>query len=102
MIVYKLVREMKDGSLAPLFINKKLRFILGEWLDAELIPTKGFLPRRGFHCCTKPEAPHLSKKGRVWIECEVPDNGFTVYQRPESQGGTWVLAERIKPNRVIE
>lgn len=31
---------------------------------------------------------------RVWVECEVDD--FSTYNRPESQGGTWILAQRIK------
>ena len=31
---------------------------------------------------------------RVWVECEVED--FSTYNRPESQGGTWILAQRMK------
>lgn len=31
---YKLVRKLKDGSLAPLFINKRLRLTTDEWLEA--------------------------------------------------------------------
>ncbi len=62
MIVYKLVRKMKDGSLSPLFINKKSRLPIGVWLTAETYPTKGFAERTGWHCTIKPEAPHLSKK----------------------------------------
>lgn len=94
MKAYKLVRKLKDGSLAPLFINKKFRFEFDKWLEAEDHPTKGFAHRKGWHCTLKTEAPHLSKKDRVWVELEVED--YELYNRPESQGGTWVLADKIK------
>ena len=94
MIAYKLVRKMKNGSLAPLFINKKLRLPIGKWLEAENHPTKGFQERMGWHCCFKPVAPHLSEKGRTWIKVEV--TGWKSYDRPESQGGSWILADRMK------
>ncbi len=94
MKAYKLIRKMKDGSLSPLFINKKSRIPVGVWMDAELNPTKGFAVRKGWHCTLTPEAPHLSKKNRVWIEVEVDD--FEYFKRPESQGGTWVLAQRMQ------
>lgn len=91
---YKLVRKLKDGSLAPLFINKRLRLTTDEWLEAEYHPTKGFQPRKGWHCCFTPLAPHLSERDRVWIEVEVED--FETYDRPESQGSAWILANRMK------
>ena len=94
MIVYKLVRKMKDGSLAPLFINKKARLPLNEWLIAEDYPTKGFQHRPGWHCLLKKHAPHLSKKGRIWIKVEIED--FEFHTRPESHGGMWVLAQKMK------
>ena len=94
MIAYKLIRKMKDGSLAPLFINKKSRIPIGEWLEAENHPTKGFSVRKGWHCTLMPVAPHLSEKGRVWVQVEVDDT--ELYNRPESQGGMWVLAQRMK------
>lgn len=94
MKAYKLVRKMKDGSLSPLFINKRSRTPIGEWIEAELYPTKGFASRKGWHCTLKPQAPHLSTKNRVWVEVEVED--FDYFRRPESQGGTWVLAQRMK------
>ena len=94
MRAYKLIRKMKDGKLSPLFINKKSRIPVGEWLDAEEHPTKGFAFRKGWHCTLEPVAPHLSDKGRVWVEVEVEN--VELYNRPESQGGTWVLAQRMK------
>jgi hypothetical protein len=99
MIAYKLVRKMKDGSLAPLFINAKSRMKVGEWMPAEDHPTKGFAYRPGWHCTLKPEAPHLAEnpKGgapRVWVKVEIRD--YKTYDRPESQGGTWVLAQEMK------
>lgn len=101
---YKLVRQKKDGNLYPLFINKMKPFQIGEWLNAECHPTKGFAVRQGWHCCFKPIAPHLKKElangeKRVWIECEV-DN-WNSYNRPESQGGTWILAQRMKVVKII-
>lgn len=58
------------------------------------IQLKDFLLEKGGHCTLKPVAPHLSIKNRVWIEVVVDD--FEYYNRPESQGGTWVLAQKMK------
>lgn len=107
MKVYKLVRLLKNGEMSPLFINKKSRFVVGEKYVAECHPTKGFAVRKGLHCCLKPHAPHLSmnlKSGekRIWIELEVDENMITYYDRPESQGGVWVLADEAVVLRVCE
>lgn len=99
MIAYKLIRKMRDGSLSPLFINQKSRIPLGVWMDAELHPRKGFSVRQGWRCTLEPNAPHLSEKGRVWVIVEIDD--YTYYNRPESQGGTWVLAQRMKVLREL-
>ena len=99
-IVYKLFRQRKDHTLGPLFIDRRLRVPLGVWLDAEDHPTKGYAHRRGWHAALTPHAPHLKSgpgSGRVWCRCEVED--YAHYDRPESQGGTWVLSERL---RVLE
>jgi hypothetical protein len=93
-IVYKLVKKRKDGSIGPLFINARQRIPIGEWLPAEAHERKGFAFRPGWHCTFTPEAPHLSEKGRVWMKCEVKD--YVTYPRPESQGGSWVLANQIR------
>ena len=90
---------MKDGSLAPLFINKKSRLPIGQWLEAEYKPTKGYMPRKGWHCTLIPYAPHLSQKNRVWVEVEVQD--YEELVRPESQGGSWVLAQEMKIVREL-
>ena len=100
MIAFKLVRKLKDGSLAPLFINKKFRFPIGEWLEAESHPTKGFVVRPGWHATLLKRAPHLSKKNRVWVAVEVED--YECYDRPASQGGVWVLAQRMKVQEIID
>ena len=94
MIAYKLIRKLKDGSLSPLFINRTSRIPIGEWLIAEFHPIKGYKERKGWHCTMKPEAPHLSVKDRVWVKVELEDYEF--YKRPESQGGMWVLGQRMK------
>ncbi len=113
MKVYKKVRIKKDGKCYPLFIGKNKPFIFGEWMQCEFIPTKGFAERSisdtekigGWHCCYQPVAPHLAdelKSGeKVWIECEA--KGRTKrYERPESQGGAWVLVEYIMPLQIVE
>lgn len=102
MIAYKLFKLRANGTLGPLFINARQVVPIGVWLEAEDHPTKGFAHRPGWHCCLRPEAPHLAlrPKGgprRVWAKVEV--EGTTTYDRPESQGGSWVLARRL---RVIE
>lgn len=99
VVGYKLIRQRKDKSLGPLFINARQRIPVGEWLDAEAHRTKGFAFRPGWHCTLKPVAPHLSTKGRVW--CKVAMQGCQKYARPESQGGVWCLAKRMKIISVL-
>ena len=99
MYAYKLFKLRKDGTLGPLFINARQRIPMGEWLEAGDHPTKGFAHRPGWHCTLQPVAPHLSEnpKGgprRVW--CRVEVEGARTYDRPESQGGTWCLAQRMR------
>lgn len=100
MKAYKLFTKRKDGTLGPLFINRKQRIPMGQWLRAGDHPTKGFAHRPGWHCTLVPEAPHIKPKpNRVW--CEVEVNGYMTYDRPESQGGTWVLANGLKVIREL-
>lgn len=99
MKAYKLMRLMKNGELAPLFINKKSRIPLNTWLNAESHPTKGFAYRKGWHCTLKPIAPHLSEKDRIWVEVEIED--YVFFERPKTQGGRWVLAQKMFIKRII-
>ena len=94
MIGYKLITKRKDGTLGPLFINRKQRIPLGEWLPAGDHPTKGFAHRPGWHVMAKPVAPHLSKTGRVWVKVEIAD--YKEIIRPDAQGGVWYLANKMK------
>lgn len=99
MIAYKLVRLKKDGNIGSLFINRQFNIIMDEWLVSENIPTKGFANRQGWHCTLTKNAPHLKMnlsngEVRVWAKVEVEE--YELYNRPESQGGTWVLANKIK------
>lgn len=97
---YKLVRLMADGTLSPLFIDKKLRYTLGQWFDAKEVPTKGFAFRPGFHTTAAPVAPHLKEsEKRVW--CEVTIDDFEEEHRPVCQGGTWYLSNRMCVDRVM-
>lgn len=105
MIAYKLLRKKKDGTLVPLFINRKQTIPVGVWLDAEDHPTKGYAHRMGWHCTLQDSAPHLkevlkSGEKRVWCKVEVEDYQF--FDRPESQGGKWVLANRMKLVEILE
>lgn len=102
MIGYKLFRIRKDGSLGPLFINRRQRVPLGEWLQAESHPTKGFMVREGWHGCHKPIAPHLAtdRPDRVWCRVEFGGN-ISRYKRPESQGGEWLLASKLKVLEIL-
>jgi hypothetical protein len=55
-------------------------------------------------CTLEPNAPHLKenlKNGqkRVWVEVELKDIEY--YDRPESQGGTWILAQQMKITKEL-
>lgn len=94
MIAYKLFKVRKNGTIGPLFINKRQVIEPYKWLKAELHKTKGFAVRKGWHCTAQPEAPHLSMRGRAWYKVEIP-NTSVLYVRPVSQGGYWYLAPKI-------
>lgn len=88
---YKLFeQDTRTGKLYPLFIGKKEETLIGAWMHAEHIPTKGFSVRSGWHCGFIPDAPWLksadgaykSQRGkcykRVWCECECNlENDYT-------------------------
>jgi hypothetical protein len=99
MMAYKLCRQLKNGNITSLFINKKVALPFDIWLDAGCYPTKGFKIRPFWHCTLNPVAPHLSMKNRVWIKVEMED--FEEFQRPNSQGGLWFLAKRIKLIKIV-
>lgn len=99
MLAYKLCRILKNGEITSLFINKKKRLAFNEWLEAECYPTKGFAVRPFWHCTSEPIAPHLSEKNRVWVAVSMDE--YTEYLRPESQGGKWYLAKRIKLMTIL-
>ena len=94
---WKLFNLRKDGTIGPLFINRRQRIPSNQWLDAESHPTKGFAPRPQWHATSEKSAPHLSPKGRVWRRVQL--QGVTPMNRPASQGGTWFLADKM---RVLE
>lgn len=100
MRAFKLFREMKDGSIAPLFINKTQRLDIGKWYKAEAHRTKGYKFRPGWHCTSQPVAPHLSEKGRGWYEVEIKN--YEDMKRPPSQGGLWYLANNLKVIKKVK
>lgn len=94
MIAYKLFQKNKD-SICSLFINKRQKYQLNKWYRAKLYKTDGFKPRKGFHCVPIPNnAPHLSNRGREWYKIEIDD--FSELQKPQSQGGKWFIANKMK------
>jgi len=93
MKAYKLLTKRKDGTLGPLFINRKQRIYQGIWMDAEDHPTKGYARRPGWHVCMDVMAPHLSMKGRIWCEVEIED--WVELKRPECQGTKWLIGNRM-------
>jgi hypothetical protein len=96
MIGYKLFRKRKDGTYGPLFINRRLKLEPGDWHLAESHRTKGYAYRPGWHICESPlHAPHLKlKPDRVW--CRVQFFDAVRIDRPESQGSTWWIADRMR------
>jgi hypothetical protein len=69
MIAYKLVRKRKDGTYGPLFIDARLRMPIGEWMQAECHPRKGFAVRQGWHCTFTPTprtCPRKAESGCRW------------------------------------
>ena len=100
MTAYKLLRLRKDQTLGPLFINQRLRIPIGEWLEAECHPTKGYALRPGFHCTLQPVAPHLKEEGRVWCKVDIDD--FSYFERPANQGSLWALANRMRVVEVLK
>lgn len=91
---WKLFNKRRNGTIGPLFINRRLVIPEGEWMPAEDHPTKGYAHRPGWHIAPAPKAPHLSEMGRVWREVEFED--YQILTRPERQGGTWFLARQMK------
>jgi aminoglycoside phosphotransferase len=99
MIAYKLLSQRADGSLGPLFINKRQVIEPGVRYIAEEHLTKGYAFRPGWHSCSAPVAPHLSKKNRVWAKVRI--SGITKHLRPESQGGLWFTSKYLTVLEVL-
>ena len=96
---YKLVRLRKDGTLGPLFINRKARLPVGKWLKAKAVRSRWLTFRPGWHACQSPSAPHMVMTGRVW--CKVLLRKARQEQRPPGQGGMWYVAKEMKVVRVM-
>jgi hypothetical protein len=99
VIAYKLLRVRNDGTLGPLFINRDQVIPINQWLQAEDHKTKGYAHRPGWHAALRPHAPHLRARPangevRKWYMVEMA--GTQLYDRPESQGGTWVLGSAMR------
>ena len=93
------MRKRADGSIGPLFVDRKLRIQSGIWIEARMdIVPKGLATRPGWHVCRSPGVPHLkdnpAKEVREWWVVDIEH--YEEINRPESQGGIWYLAKRIK------
>lgn len=100
MMAYKLFKQRKDGSLGSLFVDASRKLPVGEWMPAVNHKPRRLAERPGWHCLKRPVAPHLSERGRTWALVEVDD--FKSMVRPESQGGEWVLANRMRIIKTIK
>lgn len=106
---YKLFRLRKDGTLGTLFVDRSLVIPVDEWMPAKdlsvMAQSLGLKARPGWHATLTPYAPHLklnlaSGEKRVWVNVALRDT--TLYDKPESQGGTWVLANELKVLNVLQ
>ena len=90
----------KDGTLGSLFVGRNIVIPVGEWMIADhSLPHPGLAHRPGFHCCSKKSAPHIKlklKSGEQRVWCLVKIEDFKAHERPESQGGLWYVAEKMK------
>jgi len=91
---WKLFKQRRDGTIGSLFIHRRDRLQENEWLQAECYPTKGYKVRPGWHAMPQPNAPHLSKNGRVWRQVLLRD--VQMEHRPAAQGGLWYVAGSMK------
>ena len=95
---YKLLHVRKNGTLSPLFINKKQVIPLNTWMIAGDHKTKGFAHRPGWHICSKPNAPHIKLnpkcQKRAWFKVQFFK--YETLNRPQSQGGIWFIAKYMK------
>jgi hypothetical protein len=98
MTVYKLMKQRKDGTLGPLFINSSQCIPLGSWLKAESHQTKGFAYRPGFHCTLTPKSHIMEKPGRVWVRVRVKN--YKLINKPNSTD-QWVLAQQMIVDEVL-
>ncbi len=106
MLVYKLFKIRKDGSLHPLYVHSEESCPIGEWISAKCGEKKpngkvksklGDLAYRpGLHCTSIPLANHIGKrqpdgtlwqaKDTVWGEVEVIDNDLTAFVKEQCKG----------------
>lgn len=105
MRAYKLMAVRRDGTLGPLFINRRQVIPIGEWLPAEDHPTVGFARRPGWHC-TPTTDTHLapSAKGhkrRVWAEVEIGEHTTHEYTC-RGKVTPWLLANAMRVIRVLD
>ena len=86
---FKLFEMDTENNLYPLFIDKKTIYPIGEWIQAENHPTKGFASRPGIHVGQLCSAPWLmstdgiykSQRSKYWkrVWCEVEYNATIDY-----------------------
>ena len=90
---WKLFTLRKDGTIGPLFVNRRQRIPTGLWIDAEAHHPGHLKFRPGWHCAHAKLAPHLVKYGRQWRRVKIMQ--FDVHKKPKCQGGLWYVAQRM-------
>ena len=88
-IGYKLFEMDTNNNLYPLFIDKRTAYPIGEWIQAENHPTKGYAKRPGLHVgqiCSAPwlmsaDGTYKSQRSKYWkrVWCEVEYNATVDY-----------------------
>ena len=88
-IGYKLFEMDTNNNLYPLFIDKRTAYPIGEWIQAENHPTKGYAKRPGLHVgqiCSAPwlmssDGTYKSQRSKHWkrVWCEVEYNTTVDY-----------------------
>lgn len=88
---WKLFTLHKDGTIGPLFVNRKQRVPIGRWVKAEAHNPGHLKFRPGWHCARRKHAPHLVETGRVWRQVKI--RGYVEHKKPKCQGGLWFVAQ---------
>lgn len=107
-IGYKLFEMDTHNNLYPLFIDKRTAYPIGEWIQAENYPTKGYAKRPGLHVgqiCSAPwlmsaDGTYKSQRSKYWkrVWCEVEYNATVDYTEVVEQLPKKCFTDHIPEN----